>query len=187
MPRSAPVTPEQAKNEVKETYATIKKNMGGKVPNIFQYMGNSAAVLNGFFSLSKAAEQTSLSPQLRSQIALVVAQTNDCNYCLSAHTAIASAQGIQLQETILARKGEAHDKKTQAILQFAKQVVEKRGKVSDQEVKSLKNAGVSDQELVEIILVINMNMFTNYFNHIIDTPIDFPAAPKLQETVSATR
>lgn len=187
MARIAPVVPEQAQDKVKAAYADVKKNMGGKVLNIFQYMGNSAAVLEGFFSLNEAVNHTSLNLKLRSQIALAVAQANECNYCLSAHTAVASGQGLPANEIINARKGEAQDPKTRAILHFVKQVVEKRGKVSAQEVKALKSAGVDDRELVEIILTININMLTNYFNLVVDTPMDLPAAPSLTEAVTAAR
>lgn len=179
MSRVTQVSPENAKNDVKSIYDNIKKNMGGKVPNIFQHMGNSPAVLKGFFGLSDAVGQTSLSPQIRSQIALAVAQANNCQYCLSAHTMIAGKEGLQSQQIIQARKGDATDSKTQAILRFAKLVVEKRGKVTDQDVTALKAAGVNDTEIVEIILVVSLNMFTNYFNHIVDTAVDFPEAPKI--------
>lgn len=180
MSRVAAVTPEKAKNEVQKIYSDIQKNMGGKVPNIFQHMGNSPAVLKAFFSMADAANQTSLSPQLREQIALAVAQANECQYCLSAHSLLAGKAGIPTPQIMQARKGEAQDPKTNAILQTAKLIVNKRGKVTDQDVANLKKAGVSDTEIVEIILVIIQNMFTNYFNHIVDTKVDFPEAPKLQ-------
>ena len=182
MARIAPIAPEQAQGEVKDIYANIEKNLG-KVPNIFQYMGNSAAMLQSFFNVTEALNHSSLSPKLRSLIALAVAQANECNYCLSAHATIASSQGLKSNEIINARKGESQDAKTNAILHFTKLVVEKRGKVSDQDVKALKAAGVDDRALVEIILTINLNMLTNYFNHIVDTPVDFAAAPELVDSV----
>jgi uncharacterized peroxidase-related enzyme len=183
MARITPVTPEKAEGEIKDIYADIKKNLG-KVPNIFQYMGNSATMLQSFFNINEVLNHSSLSPKLRSLIALAVAQANECNYCLSAHTTIAGGQGLQSNEIINARKGESQDAKTRAILHFTKLVVEKRGKVSDQDVKALKAAGVDDRALVEIILTINLNMLTNYFNHIVDTPIDFAAAPELTASIN---
>ncbi len=178
MTRIQSVTKEKAPKPVQEIYSVIEKKMG-KVPNIFLNMGNSAAVLKGYLGLSEAASQTSLPTQLREKIALAVGQANHCNYCLSAHTAIAQHEKIADQDILLARKGQANDKKTQAILSFAKLVTEKRGNVNEYDVAALKKEGVSDGELVEIILVIALNMFTNYFNHITDPKIDFPLAPNL--------
>lgn len=178
MSRIQSVPKEKAQKNVQDIYGAIEKKMG-KVPNIFLNMGNSAAVLKGYLGLSEAASQTSLSPKVRELIALAVGQANHCNYCLSAHTAIAHGEKIADQEILLARKGDSQDAKTKAILAFAKTVVEKKGNVTEQDVSTLKKAGVSDTELVEIILVINLNMFTNYFNHITDPKIDFPLAPNL--------
>lgn len=178
MARVKPVSVEEAKGDVKELYQSLQQNMG-KVFNIFLNMGNSAATLKGFLALSDATNQTSLSPQLREQIALIVGQSNHCQYCLSAHTMIAKGQGMSDQDILKARHGESPNTKDQAILKFAKQVVENRGNVSNQDVASLKAAGVTDTELVEIILVVIVNMFTNYFNLITDPKVDFPLAPEL--------
>lgn len=179
MARLNPITPEKANGETKQIYANLQKKMG-KVINIFQHMGNSPAALKGFLALSEAAEHTSLSPQIREEIALVVGQTNQCQYCLSAHTFLGGKAGLSQDLILKARKGESPDPKTQAILQFVKSAVEKRGNVSDQEVAKLKAAGVSEAEIAEIVMLITVNIFTNYFNLIAGTPVDFPEAPKLQ-------
>ena len=176
--RLNPVAPESAQGDVKQIYDTLQKKMNA-LPNIFKNMGNSPAVLKGYMALSDAASQTSLSPKLREQISLAVGQANQCGYCLSAHTVIGQTVGLQSDEMQQARKGLSSDKKEAIILTFTKSVVDKRGNVSDQEVSDLKAAGVTDKELTEIILIIALNMFTNYFNHITGTEIDFPHAPDL--------
>lgn len=178
MSRVKPLTVEEAKGETKELYQKLEKKMG-KVINIFLNMGNSPTTLKAYLQLSDAAEQTTLSPQLREEIALIVGQSNHCQYCLSAHSAIAKNLGINEIDILKARHAESSDAKSQAILKFAKTVVENRGNISNQDVASLKAAGVSDKELVEVLLVINVNMFTNYFNLATDTKIDFPLAPEL--------
>lgn len=178
MSRVKPISPEEAQSEVKAIYQDFEKKLG-KVPNIFLNMGNSAAALKAFLGLSEAADQTSLSPLLREQIALVVSQVNHCQYCLSAHTAIAKGLGVKEQDILSARHGESQETKSHAILKFAKTVVESRGHVSNQDIATLKAAGVNDQELVEIIVLIILNMYTNYFNLITDPKVDFPHAPEL--------
>lgn len=179
MPRLATIAPDQAKDDLKPIYDDIKKHMGGKVFNIFQNMGNSPITLKAFVDLSTAGAHTSFNPKVRELIALVVAQANNCQYCLSAHTAGGTAVGLDSKQIIEGRKGESADAKTKAILNFAKIVVEKRGKVTEQDVTTLKSAGVSDKEVVELILLIVVNMFTNYFNHIVDPKVDFPEAQKI--------
>lgn len=178
MARITEITAETASPEVKPLIEAIQKKLG-TVPNIFKNMGNSPAVLGAFLSLSDAAGKTSLSPSLREEIALVVGQTNHCNYCLAAHSTIGQSIGLSETDVINARKGHGKTPKEEAILQFAKSVVEKRGVVSATEVEALKKADVSDKELVEIILIISINIFTNYFNHITDPVIDFKVAPSI--------
>lgn len=179
MDRIAAVLPEKANSQVKPLYDEIKKMMGS-VPNIFKNMGNSPLLLQAYLALSDKTNQTKLSPQLKTEIALAVSQANDCNYCLAAHSQIAKKQNIPDQDALLARKGEAKDPKSKAILKFVKTVAEKRGKVSDTDVLALKAEGVDDQELAEIFLNIMTTMFTNYFNNITDPQVDFTPAPPLR-------
>lgn len=178
MARISPVKKEKASNEVKPLYEAIEKKMG-RLPNIFQLMSNSPAALKSYLQMSENASQTSLSQQLREKIALVVAEANSCHYCLSAHSAIAKMQGIPDQDILLSRKGESKEKKERAVLQMAKKIVKQRAELSEDDVNEAKKAGITDQEIVEIILVVMLNMFTNYFNHVAATEVDFPAVPTL--------
>ena len=66
-----------------------------------------------------------------------------------------------------------------AALQFAKSVVEKRGCVSDEDLDKVRSAGYDDGEITEIVAHVVLNIFRNYFNHIAETPIDFPKADPL--------
>jgi alkylhydroperoxidase family enzyme len=52
--------------------------------------------------------------------------------------------------------------------------VRERGWVDGEDVSSLRQAGFEDGQIVEIIAVVMLNMFTNYFNHVAETEIDFP-------------
>ena len=178
MPRIQSISQEKASKEVSTIYDDLKKKMG-KIPNIFLHMGNSSAILKGYLQLSDAAAHSSLPENIRESVALVVSQTNNCNYCLSAHTMIAKGAGLNDQEILQSRKGSAQDAKLKAILIFSKAIVDKKGMVDDRDVADVKKAGVSDQEITDIILVVVQTIFTNYFNHIVDPVVDFPQAPAL--------
>ena len=77
------------------------------------------------------------------------------------------------------RRSESVDNKVQVALSFARKVVEKRGWVSDEDLEEVRGAGYSDEEITEIIANIALHNFTNYFNHIAETEVDFPVVPKL--------
>ena len=60
-----------------------------------------------------------------------------------------------------------------------------RGIVSDQEVAKVRAAGFSDGDIAELVANVAVNVFTNYFNHVARTDVDFPQVPVAIETASA--
>lgn len=177
-PFISPVKAESASKDVQEIYASVQKKLNG-LPNMFLNMGNSASVLKGYLNLSEAVNHSSLNSKLRESIQLVVSEANQCDYCLAAHSAIGKAQGLTNDEIINARKGDAKDMKTKAILHFAKEVAAKRARISEQDIAALKEAGVSNKEFADIIMAVILAIFTNYFNILSETPVDFPQVPKI--------
>lgn len=170
----ARIEPNQSPSaEAQEKLDAVKANIG-KVPNIFQTFAHSPAVLNFYLAGSDALKGTSISAALREQIALVVAGANACDYCASAHTVIGKGEGLSDEETQKNLKGEASDEKAQAALTFAAKIVNDRGNIADADLQALKDAGYSDGEALEIVTVVAFNIFTNYFNHVADTDVDFP-------------
>lgn len=177
MPRIQPVTAE-TKPESADILNGVKKKMG-KVPNIIGTMANSPAVAKSYLNFSGAMAESSLPAELREQVALTVGQTNNCNYCISAHSYLGHAAGLSDDQVLAARKGQADDPKRAAGLAFAKQVVDKQGFVSDGDMTEVREAGYSDQEIAELVALVALNIFTNYFNHVTDPEIDFPVAADL--------
>lgn len=174
MPNISPVDPDRP-GPAADIVDTVKAKVG-RVPNIFATMARSPAVLEGFLAFNGALDGGLLSPALREQIALTVAGANGCNYCASAHTAVARGAGVDRIEAALNLNGTATEPRTAAILGFAQAVVAARGRLpeSASTLNELRNAGVSDPEIVEILAHIGLNLFTNYFNHVVETEIDFP-------------
>jgi uncharacterized peroxidase-related enzyme len=172
MSRLTLVNPEQTDGKRKELLETVKNKMG-LIPNMTKAMAVSPAVLEGYLGFSGAVGK-SLTAKLRAQIALTVAQQNTCEYCLSAHTAIGKAVGLSQSDIEASREARATDTRTEAALEFAKRVIETRGEVGSQAVTELKQAGFSDAEVADITAHVALNLFTNYFNKVVDTDIDFP-------------
>ena len=174
MTRLKPVSPESATGKTKDLYGVIKGKLG-VIPNMMQTMGNSDAFLEGYLNLGGALGSGKLGAKIGELIALTVAEANGCNYCLSAHTYL-SANLVKIdRETIeAARNAESTDAKTEAILKFARNLVDKKGQVDDADVATLKQAAVTEGEIGEIIGHVALNILTNYFNIVAKTEIDFP-------------
>lgn len=183
MTRLKAVSPEQASGKTKELFSAINSKFG-VVPNIMKTMGNSPAFLEGYLNLSGALSSGTLGVKNSALIALVVAETNACNYCLSAHTYL-GANLAKLDEDVMetARLGKSKDSKTNAILKFAQILVTKRGHVNDADVAAVKAAGVTEGEVGEIVGHVALNILTNYFNNTANTEIDFPVVEAHQISV----
>lgn len=146
----------------------------GVVPNMFRLIASSPPALEGFVANSGALNKT-LDVKTRERIALAVAQVNGCDYCLSAHTYFGlNLAKISAEEIALNRKGASGDRKANAAVRFAAKVVRERGHVTDADIKEVRDAGIDDGQIVEIIAVVAENSFTNFLNEVAKTDIDFP-------------
>ena len=173
MQRLSPVTLQEADGKAKELLTAVNNQMGA-TPNIFTAFANAPAALEGYLGLNASLAGGALSAQLREKLALVTAGANGCDYCASAHTFLGGKAGIAADELSLNVEGTSTDAKDQAALAFAKQLITARGRVSAEHVQNVRNAGFSDEEIVEILAHVALNTFTNYFNEAFQTPIDFP-------------
>ena len=178
MPRLAKINIENAENDTKTMLEGIQAKMG-QVPNVFQGMANSPATLGFYLQGNQALGNSKLNATEREAIALIIAQTNECNYCLAAHTVIGEGAGITAEESLNIRKNAASDAKIQALTSFAAKVQNSKGFVSDADLQEFKNAGYGDAEASEVAAIVAMNIFTDFFNHINDTEVDFPAAQSI--------
>jgi uncharacterized peroxidase-related enzyme len=165
--------PASATRKTKQIFDSLQKALG-TVPNSMRTLANSPAALNAYMSFNAALGEAKLPAPLREQLAIAVANVNSCDYCLSAHTALGKLAGLATEDLALAQNAEASNVRTSAALRFAADVVRKRGLLAASEVETLRGAGFTDAEIVEIIAVVAINIFTNYFNHIAGTEIDFP-------------
>ncbi len=176
MPRITPVDPATVTGKSKEL---LDGPLAGKHFNIFRSMAQSPAALQAYLSLSGAVGSGTLSAKEREVIQLAVGQANNCEYCVSAHTAIGKGAGLSDEQTVEARRGALQDAKLNALAKFALAVHEKRGFVSDADVAAFKSAGYSEGAIAEVVANYALATYTNYFNHVKVTPVDFPAVVKI--------
>ena len=173
MPRLKAIETSEAEPKAKALLEGVQKKLG-MTPNLMRTMANSPAVLEAYLAFSTALGKGSLPPKLREQIALIVGELNGCQYCLSAHSALGKMVGLSDEEIADSRRGVSPDRKTDAVLRFAGKVVTERGWVGDDDVAALRAAGTTDAEVAEIVATVAVNIFSNYFNHVADTEVDFP-------------
>jgi uncharacterized peroxidase-related enzyme len=154
--------------------AAVNKQLG-VVPNMMKLIGNSPAALEGYLSLNGALGKGTLGAKTGERIALAVAELNNCSYCLSAHSYLASNLAkLDDLEIIANRKGASNDPKADAAVKFASKIVVSRGQVTSSDIDAVKTAGFSNAEIIEIIVHVGLNTLTNYVNEVAKTEVDFP-------------
>ena len=152
----------------------VKKQLG-VVPNLFRLVSTSPAALQGYLGLSGALSKGALPAATRERIALAVAEINGCDYCLSAHSYLGkNLAKLDDAEIAANRNGASNDPKADAAVRFAVKVVRERGHVSEDDVRAVKLAGYDDAQVIEIVLHVALNTWTNYINEVAKTDIDFP-------------
>lgn len=147
----------------------------GATPAMFKAVANSTAALKSMWGSFGALGGGVIGATLGEQIAVAVADSNGCEYCLAAHTMLGRNAGLTPGELSAAQVGESSDPKTAAALRFALKLVEARGQVNDADVQAVRDAGFTDEEIVEILAHVALNLFTNYVNVAFAVPVDFPA------------
>ena len=173
MSRITLIDPANATGQTSEQLAQIKGAFG-IVPNMFKAAANSPAALSSLWSAFGALGGGSLGAKLGEQIAVAIADRNNCNYCLAAHMGLGRKAGATPHEMTEAQAGRSTDPRTAAALTFALAVVDERAGIETADVDALRSAGFDDEEIVEIMAHIALNLFTNYLNVALDVPVDFP-------------
>lgn len=156
----------------RETLAQVKQKYGF-VPNLMGVLAESPAALNAYLSLGALVEKSSFTPVEQQALFLAVSVENRCEYCVSAHSAIAKMQQVPEQALeALRQEGRIEDPRLQALSRFAREVVRQKGWVSEEEVEQFLSAGFTKAQMLEVLVVVAMKTLSNYTNHIADTPLD---------------
>ncbi|MBL8820449.1 MAG: carboxymuconolactone decarboxylase family protein [Planctomyces sp.] len=175
MSRIHQIVPETATGKTLQLFDTVQQAFG-MIPNTVRVMGNSPAVLDSFLAFSSAMGTVGIGTKLHNQLKLTTSETNSCSYCTSILSAVAPSAGLTADDILAGRTGKSEDSQTKAALAFANDVLESRGKVSDEQLAAVRKAGFSDAAIVEIVASVVLGCFTNFLNNVADTDLDIPKA-----------
>lgn len=176
---ATPASIEAAPEASRGSLEAVNKLLGS-VPNMFRIIANSPRTLEGYLGLNGALGSGLLDTQTRERIALAVAEINGCNYCLAAHNYLGTNLAkLSPNEIEANRRGTSSNKRAAAAVGFAVKIVNNRGKVTDSDLQTVRAAGYSDAEIVEIVGHVALNTLTNYINEVLGTEIDFPVLDRL--------
>ena len=165
-------TKESAPEKSREGLVNVEKKYGF-IPNVLEYVAESPAALNTYLFATGQLGESSLTPAEQQLIYLSVSYANNCHYCVPAHSTVAKMAGADDHVIKAIREGlDIDNPKLSQLSKFTLALIEKRGKVSAEEVNNFLNAGYTKANILDVITAVAFKTITNYFNHIHETPID---------------
>jgi uncharacterized peroxidase-related enzyme len=174
-----PVNPKTADVDAKAALDLVQATFGG-IPNLMKMLAIAPNVLKGVMAFNREVNSGELETVLVEQVALLTSGINQCEYCVAVHVHVGQQAGLSRDELICNLQGEASDSKSQAVLNFTKAVVNHRGKVDESTVKELREHGLSDKAIIEIVGVIGLYTFLNYVKHLTQPELDFPVVEEFR-------
>lgn len=159
-----------------EIYGQLKKAIGS-VPNTYAAIGaHGPAALKAVLAGEGVLAGGTLGKKDLETIKLIVSVATGCDYCVAAHSLLGKLAGLDQETLRRIRAGEpTGDAKRDALADLVRTLATTSGTLSTTQFAAIKEAGYTDAELVEISLAIALTIFTNSFNRINDTTLDFPA------------
>jgi alkylhydroperoxidase family enzyme len=145
----------------------------GMIPGLHAVMAESPQVLKGYNQLHELVLASSLDNDETTVVWQTINVEHACHYCVPAHTGIAKMMEVSDDITNALRdETPLPSIKLEALRTLTLAVVRKRGEVSSDEVQSFLDAGYTQRQVLEVILVLSQKTMSNYINHIAETPID---------------
>ncbi len=170
-------TYEQVSPANQAIFDNLKKGLGF-VPNLYATFAHSDTALATYLALQNA--KSSLSPKAREVINLVVSQVNNCAYCLAAHTALGKMVGFTPEQILEVRRGGAgFDARLDALARLVRNLTLERGHADPALVQAFFDAGWTEGNLVDAIVVVGDKMVSNFLHGATQIAVDFPPAPGL--------
>jgi alkylhydroperoxidase family enzyme len=162
--------PERSKPALQHLQAAF-----GAIPNIAGAMATSPVLINSLVALFGNVHGGSFTEAEVQIILLTDAVTNGSTWAVAFHTALALKEGIDPADVRAIREGRLpKDARFAALSALAKTMIEKRGRLDDQDINRFLEAGFGDDHLLEVIAAVAASTITNYTGSITKPPVEPP-------------
>ena len=142
--------PERSKPALKQLQSTF-----GMLPNIVGAMSTSPVLINSLVGLFQNVHGGSFTEAQVQTILLTDAVTNRCAWAVAFHTALALKEGLNPSDVQAIREGRLpKDGKLAALSVLARTLIEKRGRLDDQDVDRFLAAGFGKDHTLEVIAAV---------------------------------
>jgi alkylhydroperoxidase family enzyme len=144
----------------------------GQLPNLLGVLAGSPAVLRAYARFRGELRQSTLGPLTRERIALAVAEHYRSQPGLALHGRTARSAGLGIDEAARARSWDSGDSREAALLRYLRPLLTDRARSPQHLHEEAREAGWSDEELLEAIAVLALESFTAMVNVAGEVPVD---------------
>jgi AhpD family alkylhydroperoxidase len=147
----------------------------GMIPNMAGAMATSPVLVDSLVALFGKVHGGSFTEAQIQTLLLTNAVTNGCSWAVAFHTGLALKQGLDQADVQAIRERRVPKDATSAALStFAKTLIEKRGRVDEDDVDAFVAAGFRKEHALEVIAVVAASTITNYTASVTKPPVDEP-------------
>jgi alkylhydroperoxidase family enzyme len=144
----------------------------GQLPNFLGVLAGSPAALRGYARFRSELRHGSLTLPTLERIALAVAEHYRSGPGIAIHNRTARQAGVGIDEVARAREWDSRDPKEAALLHFLRPLVEQPGTAPQHLQEEAREAGWTDEQLLEAIAVLSLECFTAMVNVAGEVPVD---------------
>jgi alkylhydroperoxidase family enzyme len=145
----------------------------GFIPNLVGAMSTSPVLINSLVGLFGSVHGGSFTEAQVQTLLLTNAVTNASPWPVALHTFLALKEGIEPDDVQAIRDGRApKDTKLAALSILAKTLIQKRGRLDDQDKEKFTAAGFGQDQLLEVIAAVAASTITNYTGSVTNPPLE---------------
>jgi alkylhydroperoxidase family enzyme len=160
--------PDASKSALRDVQARF-----GAIPNLAGAMALSPVLINAFVPIFDQVHGGSFTEQQIQTMLLTDAVTNGSTWAVALHTALGLKAGLSAPDVQAIRGGGSPaDKKLSALSTLARTMIEKRGRLDDQDIGHFLDAGFSKELLLEVITIVAASTITNYTGSVTKPPLE---------------
>jgi len=144
----------------------------GQLPNFLGVLAGSPAALRAYARFRAELRHGSLTVPTIERIALAVAEHYGSKPGLQLHTRIGRQAGLGIDEVARAKRWDSSDAREAALLRYLRPLLGDRAKFPQHLHEEAREAGWTDEQLLEAIAVLSLECFTAMVNVAGEVPVD---------------
>jgi alkylhydroperoxidase family enzyme len=165
-------TIESAPEASKPSLREVQVRFGG-IPNLAGAMSMSPVLIKAFVPIFDQVHGGSFTEAQIQVVLLTDAVTNASAWAVALHTALGLKAGVDPKDIEAIRAGRSPaDAKIGALSTLARTMIEKRGKIGDQDIQRFLAAGFTRELLLEVITIVAASTITNYTGSVTQPPVE---------------